>query len=129
MKTKPNRKSLPLISILILLAGAVGSIVFTLNAGRNNSSVLLPILFIGWVISPYLALLAIHFYSRLRQSFSDAFYLRMTGFITLFTTVAYSGIFSPKGMKPAFVFLVVPLISWMIIVLMSLLSMRKKLNN
>ena len=128
MKTEPLRKSLPFISILILLAGAAGSIVFTLNAGRNNSSVLLQLLFLGWVISPYLALLAFHFYSRLWQSISDAFYLRMTGFITLFNTVVYSGIFSPKGMKPAFVFLVVPLISWMTIAVVSLFSQRKKLN-
>ena len=126
MKTEPIKKSLPFFSIFILLEGAAGSIVFTWIGGRNNSSVLLRLLFMGWVVSPYLALLAIHFYSRIRLAISDANYLRMISFITLFSLLAYSGILSPEGMKPAFVFLVVPFISWLIIVLASLFSQRRK---
>ena len=128
MKTEPIKKSLPFFSILILLAGVAGSIVFTWMAGQNNPSGLLRLLFLGWVVSPYLALVAIHYYSRLRLAISDAFYFRMICFVTLFSLLAYSGIFSPKGMKPAFVFMVVPFISWLIIFLVSLFSKRKKLK-
>jgi len=129
MKTEPGYKILSVISLMVLLAGAAGSIAFTLNAGRHNSSVLLPLLFTGWVASPYLALLVIRFYSRLRLAISDASYLSLTLFITLIALLAYSGVFSPSGMKPAFVFLVVPALSWLLIVIVSLLLRRRKLNN
>ena len=128
MKTEPTKKSLPFISILILLAGVAGSIIFTWIAGQNNSSVLLRVLFMGWVVTPYLALVVIHYNSRLRLAISNASYFRMISFITLFALIAYSGIFNPKVMKPAFVFMVVPFISLLIIVLVSLLSKIQKLN-
>jgi uncharacterized membrane protein len=35
-------------------------------------------------------------------------------FLTLGSLVSYSGVLSPPGTKPAFVFLVVPLISWLL---------------
>ena len=128
MKTESGYKTLSVISLMVLLAGAAGSIVFTLNAGRHNSSVLLPLLFTGWVVSPYMALLVIRFYSRLRLAISDATYLSITLFITLVSLSAYSGVFSLPGMKHAFVFLAVPAFSWFIIII-SLLLRRRKLNN
>jgi len=41
----------------MVLAGAVGSLGFTLYTGRNNKSVLLIVLFFIWVPSPFIGLL------------------------------------------------------------------------
>jgi len=47
-------KFLQSLSLLILIAGALGSLIMVIYTGRNNSSHFLVILFIGWVLSPFL---------------------------------------------------------------------------
>src|SRR5258708_3877935 len=50
---------------IALLAGAAGSLGFMLHAGKNNSKILfLIILFAGWVLSPFVALIVAHGVSK-----------------------------------------------------------------
>jgi hypothetical protein len=49
--------------------------------------------------------------------------------LSIGSVVGYSGVLSPAGMKPAFIFLVIPLISWvliMIIITVTISRARKK---
>ena len=88
-----------------------------IRAGRHNSSLLLPILFILWVSSPFAALLIA---DRISKRWS--IHTRITLYwlmlvIAAGCLISYSGLLSPPGTKGAFVFLVTPLLSWLLIVI------------
>jgi len=104
------------IALIAVVAGAVTSLGITLYKGRNNPSALLMILFAGWVLSPFLALLVANVLSQ-RWSVPTrvTLYILML-IITLGSLLGYGGAFSSPETKNAFVFLVAPLISWILIV-------------
>jgi hypothetical protein len=117
------------ITVIALVIGWVVSLGFTLHAGHHHRPVFLVILFLGWVSSPYLGLLAAGILSKrwpilTRQILYFLMIVLVTG-----SLVGYSGVFNPAGMKPAFIFLIVPLISWILIAIVipvSLSRTRKK---
>ncbi|SRR5258706_11059992 len=116
------KKILPLsllrtIAIVVVLVGAGASLALMFRAGHNNKSVLLLGLFAIWVLSPFVALLVANIVSKNWSVLTRlALYILML-FLTFGSLVGYSGVLSPPGTKPAFVFLVVPLISWLLIVI------------
>jgi hypothetical protein len=115
VKKNTNPGFLRIITSLVLLAGAGVSLWLMLYTGRNNKSVLLILLFAGWVLSPFIAMLTANIISK-----SWPVPTRLTLYIlilllTIGSLLGYSGVLSPQGTKPAFVFLVVPLISWLLI--------------
>jgi len=100
------------IAVLMVLAGAGASIGFTIHTGRNNPSILLILLFTGWVVSPFIALLLINVVSRRSEPFNRLILHSLMILITLGSVILYSGLWSPPGAKTAFVYLVGPLLSW-----------------
>jgi len=87
------------------------------NAGRNQRSIFLIVLFTIWVISPFMALFVADVIAkRWPIPIRVSLYLLML-FVTLGSLLSYSGAFNPPGTKPAFKFLVVPFVSWLLIVL------------
>jgi hypothetical protein len=115
MKKTPNLGFLRTVALVVLLVGAGGSLDLTLQAGRNNHSVLLRVLFACWVLSPFIALLVANLISiRWSLLTRRALYFLML-VLTLGSLACYSGALSPPGTKPAFVFLIVPLISWLLL--------------
>jgi hypothetical protein len=46
-----NSTLLRTVALILLVVGAVGSLYFMFNAGRNQKSILLIILFTAWVLS------------------------------------------------------------------------------
>jgi len=99
-----------------LLVGAAGSLYFMFNAGRNQKSFFLIACFTIWVLSPFIALLTIVISKRWSISARMTFFLLIL-FITVGSLVSYSGSLNLFGAKPpAFKFLIVPLVSWLIIV-------------
>jgi hypothetical protein len=128
MTVKKNPTLIPLraIAMVLLLIGAVISLVLMLHAGRKNNSVLLVALFVAWVMSPFAGLfvtdkISMRWSLRTRMAL---YYLIL--FITSGSVVVYSGALSPPGTKPAFVFLVVPLLSWLLIV--TVIPIAKKMS-
>ena len=112
------------------VVGAVGSVVFTFMVGRHNQSRVLMVLFIGWVLAPFLACgLADRFSRRWSVPTRMALYGVMKavalGSLLIYGTVALG----PPRPQPAFWFLVVPLGSWLlalaIIPLVALISRRR----
>ena len=101
-------------ALVVLLAGAGGSLGLMLYAGRNNDSVLLLVLFATWVLSPFIALVAANVVSERWPVLTRVTLYCLILFLTLGSLVSYSGALSPSGTKPAFVFLIVPLISWLL---------------
>jgi hypothetical protein len=100
------------IAVLMVLAGAAGSLGFTLYTGSHNPSVVLVLLFAGWVVSPFIALLLINVITKRWEVFDRLVLYGLMVMLTIGSMVIYSGLWSPPNAKTAFVFLVVPLLSW-----------------
>ena len=116
MKTKSPYSPLRTIALVVVLAAAAGSLVMVIHTGRHNSSLLLPILFILWVSSPFVALLVANRISKPWSIFTRVTLYWLMLIISAGCLVSYSGLLSPPGTKAAFVFLITPLLSWLLIV-------------
>ena len=124
MKRNSTLGVIRIITFIVILAGASGSIDLTVNAGRNNSSILLVALFTMWVLSPFIGLLIANAVS---QRWANPIRLSFYGLaliITLVSLAGYSGKLSLSHTKHAFMFLVVPLISWLLIAIVILVSRK-----
>jgi hypothetical protein len=101
---------------LALSAGAAGSVLLMLRAGSRQRSVLLILLFTGWVLSPFLALaLANLRAARLPLRMRNALYGAMFG-VTAVSLTIY-GLHAVRGaMKAGFVYLFGPAMCWLLIV-------------
>jgi hypothetical protein len=119
-------------ALAVGLAGAAGSLGLTLHAGRDTP-VLLLVLFVGWVLSPFIALLIANRVSRRWSVATHATIYCLMLVVTLASLVGYSGAFNSPDTKPAFIFLVIPLISWLLmaiaIPIAELLSRRLSRRN
>ncbi|MFI5138273.1 MAG: hypothetical protein ACHQIM_10635 [Sphingobacteriales bacterium] len=117
MKKIFTLNTLRIISLVALAVGAGESFTLTLNTGHNNKSMLLVIFFVVWVLSPFAAILAAHavFSIRLTKIRITLYCLMLV--ISLISLLAYSGILSPPGAKPASVFLITPLLLWVLMLI------------
>ena len=102
-------------ALIVMLVGAVGSLGFMFNAGRTQNSVILIVLFTTWVLSPFVGLLIANKISKRWKVLPRVTLYWLMIVLTLGSFICYNGAFSPFGTKPAFKFLVVPLISWLLI--------------
>ena len=110
-------------ALLSVLVGAVGSLGLMLYAGRHQNSLILIVLFTLWELSPFVALVWAHVVSKhwliLNQVLLSGVMLVLSlGSLTLYGYVSLG----PPRPRPAFVFLVVPLGSWLLIAIVLSLS-------
>jgi hypothetical protein len=113
-----------IIALVMILIGSVGSIGFTLRAGGNNRSILLVALFVIWVFSPFIALLVANIASKRWTDSARVVFFVLVIILTFGALASYSGVLALAGTKPAFRFLVTPLISWLLIIIVIFLSRR-----
>jgi hypothetical protein len=104
-------------TLLATLAGAAASLGFMLYAGRHNPSRLLVLLFSAWVLSPFAAAVLAWFKSE-RWSTMTRATLYMAMLVIVLLSVWVYGAVAPGHLrvKVGFVFLVVPLASWVLLV-------------
>jgi hypothetical protein len=103
------------ITFIVMLAGALGSIGLTFQAGRNNHSILLMMLFGIWVLSPFMGLAVAYFLSNRWSVLTRNILYLLAMVLTGVSILIYSGVWNPSGMKHAFAFLIFPLLSWIIL--------------
>ena len=97
-----------------------------LYAGRH-SPVLLLILFVGWVLSPYLAMFLVRFVSKLRPIIAPNLLHGLILFISLGSVASYCFTSIQHRTKPPTgVYLIVPFISWFLIVVAIAVTAYKK---
>ena len=125
MKKQITLNLMRTVALVVLLLGVVGSFSLVLYNGRNNKSILLIALFVVWVLSPFIGLFITDKVSK-----SWIYITRKTLYIimlilTVASLLSYSGVLSPAGTKTAFVFLVTPLISWVVISIFILITRSK----
>ena len=125
-KKTPNISLIRVITIIILLIGAVLSAILTIKAGHKNASVVLPALFLIWVLSPFVVLLFVSF--RYKHSSHSSIRYTLMILLSVISVIAYTGMLNPIDAKPASVFLFTPLISWVLIILGSVIMKKRKLE-
>jgi hypothetical protein len=102
-------------ALIAVSAGAVGSVALTLHAGRRNPSRLLMVLFALWVLSPFVALVLASVVSK-RWSMVTRATLHTLMLILAICSLAIYGVVAlgPPRAQTAFVFVVVPPASWLL---------------
>ena len=101
---------------VVVIVAALASLIMVIRAGHNNRSLLLPMLFILWVASPFAAVLAANKIARPWSALTRITLYWLMLIISAGCLVSYSGLLSPAGAKPAFIFLITPLLAWLLIV-------------
>ena len=122
-----NQNFLRTVALTITLIGAVGSLFFMFNAGRNQNSIILLGLFTAWVLSPFFGLFIVNKISSRWAAPARASLYWLMIILTIGSVVAYSGVFIPHDTKNAFIFLVAPLAAWVLIVTTFLIA--RKISN
>jgi hypothetical protein len=103
-------------ALIAVLAGAAGSLGLMLHAARHNDSQILLVLFALWVLSPFIALALANVVSKrwtvlTRATLHSVMLVLTIGSLAIYGDVALG----PPRAKTAFVFVVVPPASWLLI--------------
>jgi hypothetical protein len=106
---------LRVVALIAVVAGAVGSVGLTLRAGRSTPRLLL-VVFVIWVLSPFVALAWANMVSKRWSVLTRATLYCVTLVITLGSLVIYGElvVLRPPGSANAFLFVVVPPGSWLL---------------
>ena len=103
-------------ALIAVLAGAVGSVGLMLHAGHRNPSRLLLVLFALWVLSPFIALVLANMVSKRWSVLTRATLYTVMLVLTVGSLAIYGDVaLGPPRPKAAFVFVVVPPASWLLI--------------
>src|SRR5262249_48193531 len=121
-----QRLSMRTTALITILLGATGSFGLMLNAGRNQPSLLLTVLFTGWVLAPFAAILWAHMASKpwtplLQRTLYGLEFLITAGSLTIYGSFALGALKAKAG----FIFLVVPAVTWIVTALALGLSALK----
>jgi len=110
------------------VAGAVSSVALMLQVGQRDDSTIPPlllVLFTGWVVSPFAALLLTEIVAK-RRSIERATLHWMMLIVTVTSLAIYAYVaFAPPKPQPAFWFLIVPLASWVLLAIAVIASRRR----
>ena len=106
---------LRVLALVAVVVGAAGSIGFMLHVGHRNPSRLLIGLFVIWVLSPFVALgladrVSRRWSVRARVTLHAVMLIVTLGSLAVYGRVALG----PPRPQPAFWFMFVPLVSWML---------------
>ena len=106
-------------ALIAVLAGAVGSVGLTLRASQGRDLGLLAVLiFAIWVLAPFVALALAHVLARRWLVHTRATLYCLMLVLTLGSLAMYVGdALRHPGTQDAFVFVAVPLVSWLLIAL------------
>lgn len=126
-----RRPDLTAITQLAVVAAAAGSVGLMLRVGTRNGSpipVILLVLFTGWVLSPFAALLLAGRVSKRWPVHIQNTLHRLMLIVALVSLIVYGYVaWSPPRPKPASVFLLVPLGSWLLLTLAAV-ALRRRLS-
>ena len=124
-----THKLFRVIALVVWAIGAGVSVNLTLFAGHSNKSALLVALFVVWVLSPFAAMLAAYVFFRRRPASVKITTYCLMLFITSVSLLAYSSTINPFAAKPAAVFLIVPLLLWVIMLVVIPVALSRSRKN
>ena len=113
----------------VLAACAAAAGYFTLRAGAHNPSWVLKGLFLAWVLSPFVGLMAAgalanRWDARARQRLNRVAFAVALGSVAVYAAFALA----PPLAKPASIFLAVPLAAWVLIAIAGAVGRRRARN-
>ena len=117
--------------LAVLGAAAVASLVFMFRMGGRNPSALLVALFTGWVASPFVGACVLTIAGRGLSAGGQVGIAVVSLVIAAGGLALYGGAITVMGTRPAFVYLMVPLASWVLLApfgVAVLFRMRKSLR-
>lgn len=123
-KKNSNQSFLRTTALIVGLVGAVGSLYFMFNASRKQNSIILLGLFTAWVLSPFAGFFISNKISNRWTVTARSLLYWLMIVLTIGSLVAYSGAFNTAQTKNAFRFLIVPLISWILLIVTILTARR-----
>lgn len=123
-KNSSGQNLLRTAALTILLVGTVGSLYFMFKTGSNQKSILLLGLFTAWVLSPFVGLLFTYRLSKRCTEKMSACLYWTTIILTAASLTVYSGILTLSQTPPAFVFLFIPFLSWLVILTILFIAKR-----
>lgn len=105
------------VALFAVVAGAVGSLGLMFWVGHRNPSSVLLGLFAIWDLSPFVALLLADMVSKRWSAFTRATLYCVMLIVTLGSLALYGDVVWRLRSQPAFMFLVVPLGSWLLMMI------------
>ena len=107
------------VALIAVMLGALGSFGLMLSVGHYQLSVLM-LLFAIWDLSPFLAIILVDLVSKHWAGFHrTALYVLML-VVAVGSVTIYGSVVLRAPAQPAFAFLVVPLVSWVLLILVVL---------
>jgi hypothetical protein len=103
------------VALTAVVAGALGSVGLMLWVGHRNPSRVLLVLFAIWVLAPFMALLLADMVSKRWSVITRATLHSVMLVLTLSSLAFYGDVVRRPRPQPAFVFLVIPLGSWLLL--------------
>jgi hypothetical protein len=105
------------VALTALMAGAVGSVGLMLWVSHRNPSRVLLLLFVIWDLSPFMALLLAEMFSKRWSVITRATLHIVMLIVALISLALYGDVVLRPRPQPAFMFLVVPLGSWLLMMI------------
>ena len=105
------------VALAAVVLGAVGSVAFMLWVGHRNPSRLLLTLFLIWDLSPFVALLLADMVSKRWPVITRATLHIVMLVLALSSLALYADVVLRPRPQPAFIFIVVPLGSWLLMMI------------
>ena len=102
------------VALTAVVAGALGSVGLMLWVGHRNPSRLLILLFVIWDLSPFVGLVLADIVSKRWSVLTRATLYGVMLILTLGSLALYGDVVWRPRPQPAFMFLVVPLGSWLV---------------
>ncbi len=112
-------------SLTAVLAGAIGSMYFMFTAGSHQKSIVLIGLFTAWVLSPFIGLVVVNRLSKPLSAKIHSVIYWTTVLVSVASITIYSGAMPSAQTKPAFYFLVVPFLSWLVLLTLFFIVKRR----
>jgi hypothetical protein len=105
------------LALIGLVAGAVGSVGFMFGIGHRNPSRLLLLLFLIWDISPFVGAVIVDMVSKRWPAIPRATFYGVMIIFSLGSLALYGDVVLRPRPQPAFMFLVVPAGSWLLMII------------
>jgi hypothetical protein len=124
-----STKTLQIIAMVATWLGALLALYFMYSTAHNQKSMLLIALFTVWVLSPFAGIfMATKAPERWIRPVRTPLYWTMI-ILAIGAVMVYSGTIKVPHTKPAFIFLVAPFVSWLLIIAVFLIAKSRKSNH
>jgi len=105
------------VALIAVVAGALGSVGLMLWVGHRNPARALLFLFVIWDLSPFIGLILVEIVSKRWSALTRATLYGVMLILALGSLASYADVVWRPRPQPAFMFLVVPLGSWLLMMI------------